>query len=242
LKRSYKVLLLLFVILIMGYAACHPDPMNHRITPKNEKAFHKSVVANEIDKDIFINVFESQIRGVRNLSDEDRFLLIKYIIRHLLDEDEETTYPLVGKTVKEIINLEKDLERKENEEKAKITLLENSITLTVEKKEPITDKKLYDIKMSPFGDIFFDIRCENISKKDIRAFKGKLIFRDIFGDPIRNTDVELIKPIKTGEIVTLKIRTVVLNERLKTLDLNDIKVLWRPEKIVFTDGTIISRE
>jgi len=40
----------------------------------------------------------------------------------------------------------------------------------------------------------------------------------------------------------LKIRTVVLNERLKTLDLNDIKVLWRPEKIVFTDGTIISRE
>ncbi len=248
-KKSYKSLVILSLIFLLGYSACHSDPMNHRITRKNEKAFHKSVVANDIDKDTFINVFESEIKGVRNLSDEDELLLITYIIRHLLDEDGETTFPLVGKTVKEIIDLEKELERKENEEKAKLTLLENSVILTVEKKELVPWEEWYGpSKVPPLEYVLrFYITYKNISEEDIRAFKGNLSIEDIFEEHIKTIPIEVMEAIKPGHAASIEIDMKIhfvepFYERLKTLDLKNLVITWRPTKIVLANGTVISRE
>lgn len=39
---------------------------------------------------------------------------------------------------------------------------------------------------------------ENPSAKDIRAFKGTIVFQDLFGSPIYRVSVTISDPIKAG--------------------------------------------
>ncbi|WP_452598672.1 hypothetical protein, partial [Pontimicrobium sp. MEBiC01747] len=85
---------------------------------------------------------------------------------------------------------------------------------------------------------------ENKTEKDIRAFKGSISIQDLFDTEIKSINLTIDDPIKAGE--TFKgTYTSDYNQfraedtRLKSKDMDDLKVVWTPEKIIFTDGTTL---
>ncbi len=88
------------------------------------------------------------------------------------------------------------------------------------------------------------IKCvyENSSGKDIRAFTGSIRFTDLFDKPIFESSLTISDPIKAGSKANW-LGTIDHNpfmsdrEALKNTDLSDMKVVWLPKSIIFSDGT-----
>lgn len=235
------------------------NPKGQRITEQNKETF----LENDANSKTLADAFIKEIQGFKNLSKDDADLLARYVLRHSVVEsikgDAEKTIPLVDKTVGEIIQLQKqwDKEQKEEAEKAAILAAEakareeaiqaelrNSIQLTVFDKDFIPS----NYRLDRYEDnITISIAYENRSTKDIRAFQGIVIFNDLFGDEIFSSSIKISDPIKAGQKATW-IGAIEYNQfrdehkRLKNADMKDLKVVWKPAKIIFSDGTTLPKE
>ena len=243
---------------LLASIACS-NPKDHRITEKNKEAFLK----NDTNSKTLSEVFIKEIPGFKKLSKDDADLLARYVLRHGVIEslggDAERTIPLLGKTIGEILELQKqwDKEQKEEAEKAAILAAEakardeairaelrNSIRLTVFKKGFLPS----NYRLDRYDDyITISVAYENNSTKDIRAFQGTVTFYDLFGDEVYSFLIKISDPIKAGGKATwegaIKYNQFVdESTRLKNADLKDLKVVWNPEKIIFADGTILPKE
>ncbi len=83
---------------------------------------------------------------------------------------------------------------------------------------------------------------KNTAPKDIRAFKGSIVFKTLMGDFVTQTSLERDKTILAGHSVTWDgaLRYNQFEEKdtkLKSTDLKDMKVEWHPKSILFADGT-----
>jgi hypothetical protein len=81
---------------------------------------------------------------------------------------------------------------------------------------------------------------QNTSSKEIRAFQGKVNFKDILGNDLTDTHINITKPLKSGER-----RTVVGHEVMTPLQgkgLDEVKTEWLPETVLFADGERIDLE
>ncbi|MCD8401422.1 hypothetical protein [Tenacibaculum finnmarkense] len=92
--------------------------------------------------------------------------------------------------------------------------------------------------------ITYKFIIKNKSDKKIRAIKGNITFTNLFDDKINSLSFVYDKPIEAGEEVTYNAQTDYnqFKEEDKTLrnkDLKDLKVVWKPEKIIFDDGKIL---
>ena len=199
---------LVCVGLLMSFGCSNPK--GQRLTEKNKEAFLKD----DVSPKTLTEAFLAEIEGFKSLPKEDADLLTRYVARHTLREklrgDAEKTVPLVGKTVGEILELQKqwDKEQKEEaematkiaeEEQAKEEALQaelrNSLRLTVYKKGFIPS----DAMSSRYDDyVTFSVTYENLSQKDIRAFQGTVVFNDLFGDAVKRVSIKITDPIKAG--------------------------------------------
>jgi len=90
------------------------------------------------------------------------------------------------------------------------------------------------------------LRYENKSNKDIRGFKGDLMIKDLFGDIILVHHLREDKILKATQslLVDRSITYVGFPEgrqRLNSVKLEELKITWAPDTIVFTDGETLSR-
>lgn len=90
----------------------------------------------------------------------------------------------------------------------------------------------------------YDFSFENKTNKDIRAFKGILLINDLFDERITSIKLTFDDTIKANETIN-EVLTTDYNEfrsqdiQLKNKDMDDLKTVWVPEKILFTDGTTL---
>jgi hypothetical protein len=96
---------------------------------------------------------------------------------------------------------------------------------------------------------FITIRVayENTSGKEIRAFRGKIQFTDLFGKEIYESGLTISEPVKAGEkqIWNGSINYNQFIDEQKALrfsDLSNLKVVWKPAAILFSDGSKIGEE
>ncbi len=84
----------------------------------------------------------------------------------------------------------------------------------------------------------------NNSDKEIRAVKGKVIFTDLFDKLVREVNFVFDESIEAGKYISWNAQTVYnsfLPEDVifKNKPLKNMKVVWKPEKVIFSDGTVI---
>ena len=92
--------------------------------------------------------------------------------------------------------------------------------------------------------ITYKFIVQNKSDKNIRAIKGSVTFTNLFDETIKSLSLVYDQPINSGSEATYNAQTdynqfIDSDKALRNKDLEDMKVLWKPEKIIFEDGTIL---
>ncbi len=92
-----------------------------------------------------------------------------------------------------------------------------------------------------------NLKCEfkNLTKKEIHGVRGILRFTTIFGDFITDQSLESTAVIAPGQVIPISWDipserfTGNSMETFKKLKLDQMKQIWYPRMIVFTDGTVL---
>ena len=92
--------------------------------------------------------------------------------------------------------------------------------------------------------ITYKFVIQNKSDKNIRAIKGSISFANLFDETIKSLNFVYDQPIEAGKEVTYNAQTdynqfTDSDKALKNKDLKDLKVIWKPEKIIFEDGSTL---
>lgn len=88
---------------------------------------------------------------------------------------------------------------------------------------------------------FYKMVFVNPGHRTVRAFKGKFTFYDLFDSELKTINFTFNDSIPVGD--TLRYSTSIDFNKLNgtdiyiTSDFKDLKVVWQPTKILFTDGT-----
>lgn len=179
-------------------------------------------------------------------------MLMAYIMRDSMASAFSGSKPsYLGKTIGEIINeqekTEKDSQkmaeeaRKEDERLSRE--LSSTLALAVYKKGFVPA----DYYSGSYDDyISLSVTINNLGTKEIRAFKGKLTISDLFGSLINNYVLDYDKRLKPGQNVRTTFfwkynRFVDEDKKVRGTDLENLKITWFPEAIIFTDGTKIGK-
>ena len=221
-------------ILMLWASACSRDPHKLKITDENKDKFLES------------------IRDSKGLTVEENRLLLAYMMRSskALGVGKKELSP-VGKTVGQLIGDEREWEALMKAEQQGLAQtvakqdtqageLRKIIDLTVVEKSFLPA----DSKSRRLQDTLV-IKCtyHNNSNKDIRYLRGDIFFRDLFGHTIAAIRIDISGPIKAGEKKTWTdmedySHLMDRDKKLKDTGLKDINIDWRPQTVIFTDGSI----
>jgi hypothetical protein len=91
------------------------------------------------------------------------------------------------------------------------------------------------------------LKCElkNLTDREIHGVRGTLRFTTFFGDKIADISIETTAAIPPGQVIGVNwnVPTDRLNpevfEKLKKTKLDQMKQIWYPSMIAFTDGSIL---
>lgn len=92
--------------------------------------------------------------------------------------------------------------------------------------------------------ITYKFVVQNKSDKNIRAVKGDITFTDLFDEEIQSLSFVYDHPIEAGKQADWEASTeynqfIDEDKALKSKGLKDLKVVWKPEKIIFEDNTTL---
>lgn len=127
-------------------------------------------------------------------------------------------------------------EKAAREEAERVARLQNAVMVTCFKKG-YTEIDYQDY-------ITYGFAIQNKSEQDIRAVKGEIIFTDLFDDEIKTLSFTYDQPIKAGATANWN-ATTDYNQfmdddvRLKNKELKDLKIVWKPIKVIFQDGSTL---
>jgi len=180
-----------------------------------------------------------EIKKAGDLTEEEAQMMAGWIIRAKMKDKK-----LEGKTYSEILEEAKDYKKEQEElaEKAKKEEEEKRQRLGSSLTVAMYDKGYEEYDYQEY--LIYSFAFENKTKKDIRAFKGSISIQDLFDTEIKSINLTIDDPIKARE--TFKgTYTTEYNQfrdedtRLKGKDMDDLKVVWTPEKIIFADGSTL---
>jgi len=222
---------------VVLFAGCGRDPRQVRITEKNRDSLLK------------------EMKDMKGLTVEEAGLLMAAQVsdgmKKAFGGDERK---VVGMRVGELlVELKREAAEREAEtrkqerlaaeararEEERVAQLRKAITLTVASKGfSEADYEKY---------INITVAYENQSGKDIRAFQGKIQFTDLFGKEIYESGVTISNPVRAGDKGiwrgSIKYNQFIDAEKaLRFTELSDMKVVWKPFGILFTDGSKIGEE
>lgn len=181
------------------------------------------------------------------VSYEEANLITSEMVRAVLKGEsiEGKTYGEILDSAKEFKKAE-ELAQKEAEELAAKTLKEEQErTLKLNKSAIVTcfKKGYFEYDYSDY--ISYSFAIENKSDKNIRAIKGTIIFNNLFDDEVKKLNLVYDDKIVLAGERNVYEATTEYNQfkdsdvLLKSKDLKDLKVIWKPEKIIFEDGAVL---
>ncbi|MBN2747638.1 MAG: hypothetical protein JXR34_13005 [Bacteroidales bacterium] len=218
----------LFFLLGMAILVSCSSPMNNRYSDATLVADLKAIREAEI------------------LDSTEISLLAMYFVRaKLLNE------PIDGKSYKDILAQAKALKQKQDEEErlekelaekarqeaeAKVARLKTALIVTV------FDKGYVEYDYQKY--ITYKFAFENKTNKDITAFTGQLVFTDLFDQEIKTISLTYDNGIQANTITDYSATTDYNQFRdedqlLKSKSLKQVKLVWKPAKILFADGTVM---
>ncbi len=247
--NTHFVWILMVAIAFSTLTSCSFDPV--------DKPYSKHTV----DEDF------ARIREISRIDSGDVILLGKYMVdhnlvgSHILELHETYKDILIeARKEKEKHDIEKrkkgkneiDIAKSHENEKMKTlkkVLLVDFVKEAEQDSEPdastlISKKTKKNVVPENKNLITFHVLFKNIGDKDIQAFKGDINFYDIFHSDIKKITFTSFKEIAVGDSITQKF-TINLDEINKStntynnLKKDFIKVEWLPDRLIFTDDTVI---
>ena len=200
-----------------------------------------------LDKKYSEGSFEEDAKQLRSEVDSaDAMLLMGSILRLTMQQEDLTqmTYGQIlenGKAWKaeqdRIEAEQKALQEKAAREEAeRLTRLQNTVMVTC------FEKGFSEVNYQEY--INYKFAIQNKSDQDIRAVKGEIMFTDLFDDEIKTLRFTYDEPIDAGATANWNASTdynQFMNEdvKLRNKDLEDLKIVWKPIKVIFKDGTTL---
>lgn len=232
--------------------------LKSKINPKNQKIMKKVVVllfvsiivlscSNPVDKPYKKDTLEEDIIEIKKkVTDEELETLAGYIALQELAEES-----MLGKTYAELLDEAKQLQEKlkeqEEEERLlaeearvneakRIEKLNNSLTVSM------FDKGYSEYKYDEY--ITMKFAFHNKTEKDIRAFTGTVVINDLFDKEIQKINLTYDDGVLANSKKNWNAQTEYNQFKdedvaLKNKDMEDLKVVWKPEKIIYSDGTTL---
>jgi hypothetical protein len=224
---------------LIAFAACASDPHKLKVTEQNKNSFMES------------------IKDSKAFTVDEVRMLVAYQMRNavagVFGADQSSA---VGKTLGQIIDEERHFEEKQKKdlqsqerladetrakEEARAAELRKAINLSVYAKS----FRESDPMAGSYEDLIV-LKCayENTSGRDIRAFRGKLRFNDLFGSKIYESGLTVSDPVSAGAKATW-VGSIKYNQflepdvKFRNTDLKDMRVEWLPISIIFADGAQI---
>jgi hypothetical protein len=200
---------------------------------------------------------ESIKPAMQKLTPQERDLAAEYIARHtvgaklggLLGGQKGAGIP-EGMTLGRAIEEQRKFAVDRVLEKAKLQAnrdaalksMQEALTVTLASKEITTKRGLYGLVTDDKLRVTFG--CRNNTKKDISGFRGYALIEDFLGEELSEVPISNDATILAGQTATwVGARPVHegalrrKDRRLAELSNDKCKVVWRPEVIVFSDGT-----
>ena len=180
-----------------------------------------------------------EIRRANKLSEGDLQLLTNYILVARLSGNNFS-----GKTYEEIFEKIKNVQQKneaagareEMEKESQRQRLAPYLVVSLIKKEFLKNKDR-DV-------MAYSISLKNISSEKIKTIAGNITINDLLEKPIKELNIFIDEDILPGQTLT-KTEIIPYNnsdindQRMRSKDLVDTRVLWNPEKIILESGKLL---
>jgi len=219
----------------------------------SENVKNKKVSEETMEKDM------KAIRDSKQLSDEETRMLAAYIVRSKLGSifggaslPKDKT---VGQMIDEQLKWEEEQKFKEAEQKRLAEEAAREEARLAEQLRKTVEVALYkksfsasDWQRGQYEDyISLGFVFKNFTDKDIRGFTGTVIFNDIFDKEIAKTNLSIDEVLPAGKTVRWQGQRKynqfdAEDKKLANTELNNLKIVWMPEKVLFTDGTKVGKE
>ncbi|MEQ8926072.1 MAG: hypothetical protein RLO81_09690 [Fulvivirga sp.] len=200
-----------------------------------------------LEKKFDPNSSESDLKEIRNHLDSTELMLLagNMIRLKMIGEDlEQYTYNDILADAKKI---KKEKEAQEAEQAA---LAQKALKEEQERIKKLTKAVSVGCFEKSFSEynyqkyITYKFVIQNKSDRDIRAIKGSVVFTNLFDDIIKEINFVYDQPISAGKKTTWNAQSDYNqfndeDQTLRSKDLNDMKVTWNPEKIIFADGSTL---
>jgi hypothetical protein len=186
----------------------------------------------------------SEISTTKDLTDEERQLIAAYLMRTGVAEVFRGGKPglPVGKTINEILDEQRKWVAQEKQEEDRQKQLAAAVVAKQAEMRSIVGVALYSLVAKQgfaFDGAEVGYAYENRSTKDIRAFEGRIEFKDILGNELADVSLKVLNPIKAGEKASVSANLwFEAYGGLRGKRFDDVKIEWRPTKILFSDGTL----
>lgn len=202
-----------------------------------------------VQKNYSEDKFEEDLVELKSrLDTTDKQMLVGTILRYSMQGKKEEL-PMM--TYEEIINdgkawkAEQDrieaeqkvlAEKARKDEEDRITRLGQALTVSC------FDKGFTKYNYQEY--ITYKFAFENKTDKDITAFTGMIIFNDLFDKEITKFSMTYDESVPSGQRKTWNTGTDYNQFKnndvaMKNKSLDKMKMIWKPEKILFTDGSTL---
>jgi len=221
-----KILNIFVVIVLFGFLFACSNPVNNSYSEKTLETDIKS------------------IKESGNLDRSDLALLSLYIIKSKFVNEK-----IEGLTYNQILEKAKEFKKKKEQEELEQKILAGK----AQKEEELRIERLtkaLNVTVFQKGFSRIDFRnyitlkfvFNNKTEKIIRAFTGVVVFTDLFDKKIKELNVTYDEKIPANKTVNWS-ATTKYNQfkdediELRNKSLENLKIIWKPEKIIFNDGT-----
>ena len=200
-----------------------------------------------LDKKYSKGSFEEDAKQLRSEVDSADAMLLMGSILRLTMQQEDLTQMTYGQILENGKAWKAEQDRLEEEQKAlqekaareeaeRLTRLQNTVMVTC------FEKGFSEVNYQDY--ITYKFAIQNKSDQDIRAVKGEIMFTDLFDDEIKTLSFTYDETIDAGATANWNATTdynQFMNDdvKLRNKDLEDLKIVWKPIKVIFKDGTTL---
>lgn len=200
-----------------------------------------------LDKPYKEETLQEDVLNLKNTLSEEEVSMITGLITLKAFGGKKIIGKTYGDLLQEAKEMKAEMEKKKKEEEAlaeqaKKDELDRIKRLGEVLTASMYDKGYYEYKYRDY--LTYKFAFQNKSGKDIKAIKGSMVISDLFDEKIKEIGITYDDGIPADSTINYSAQTSYnsFNDSdvtFKNKQMEDLKMLWKPEKVIFSDGSII---
>jgi hypothetical protein len=193
--------------------------------------------------------------AVKKLPQDERDLLVAYVVRAALAQGFNHPLPpaaTIGDAIASQRQWAAELKAKEEEQKALAAKVQAARAAAQKQMDDVLTVAVTEKQYKPasvrddryLDEIDMAVAFQNKSSKDLKGVKGKLVFKDMFDDLIREARLSMDEGVPATQTATWN-GSLSYNQfkpgdqKLAQTSLEKMKITWVPDTYLFADGTAL---